>query len=738
MLTVPVEFDPAGKPVDILAPPFPIQRVLPANGGQMRIQIIVQTVTLQTVTGSAQCAIAMTFDSGSVELPALGIAEGLLAGSIAVPFFVSFRSAPGKNGGQLAQLVADFSTTTVAFSFEQNSRARLIAKIGLAMTNLAESAIQGLLTTQFRTKVGARPTGLDLELTPGVLSEKLLTVDALPGVVWVNSETLALSLQYAPEPSPAPFQPVPFLPAGQWAPFGLHLSNDGFQRTIRNPAVRKLALDTLSDRLRPGFVQQAYAKHGGPGGPTEADKQDGQKLLEDYLKTPQGLTDIANETPSPTGNGKLRKHISKVPDPFSDFDIEIPELDLWLGNNRIEGKARATGEVNGFGFTANLRFRARPVLITQPSLAIEMHDLQIDDPDIDISLPPWLEWAFGFLVSAIGGPVWGAVVGFLLSSIISSLVEAFIPSNLGSQVPEQEAKKLPRLPPGVRLKELSVVPEFLAIMGEWVALIDDPRPFWAHMKIGYDVVSEPVGISRPGEAWFTCLGELGVVMDSNPQFGTRFEYTHQSWKSRVRAAIEATAVPLPLTRFPWTIAVGYRSMAQYHFPVITTSPQPLVAGQLTFTSDVWRPEPPLKGHLANQTFTIDVQRGDDDTFTLSVPPAAGCVLIQLETKVIDAAGETWNLAAQIDVANETVTFGADFDEFRQHCGGRRRNRFLVKEPSVLDKIWNPPDVYAKVVQEAIRTEQPAITSGIASLLEDVGGDAFQLILAPSQFRQRRR
>jgi hypothetical protein len=71
---------------------------------------------------------------------------------------------------------------------------------------------------------------LNFNLTPAVPSETLLTVEALPGIVWVHGETLACSLRYAPEPVPPPFAPVPFLPAGQTTAFGLRLSNDGFQR----------------------------------------------------------------------------------------------------------------------------------------------------------------------------------------------------------------------------------------------------------------------------------------------------------------------------------------------------------------------------------------------------------------------------------------------------------------------------------------------------------------------------
>jgi hypothetical protein len=137
---------------------------------------------------------------------------------------------------------------------------------------------------------------------------------------------------------------MPFLPVGQPAAFGLRLSSDGFQRAVRNPAIRRLARDRLSSRLIDRFVRDAYVKRGGTGPITKQDREDGKNLLCAYLDTPQGLSDLANETPAPVGSGKLRQRVAPVPDPFSDFDIEVPELDLWLGNDRIEGRARVTGE----------------------------------------------------------------------------------------------------------------------------------------------------------------------------------------------------------------------------------------------------------------------------------------------------------------------------------------------------------------------------------------------------------
>jgi hypothetical protein len=80
-------------------------------------------------------------------------------------------------------------------------------------------------------------------------------------------------------------------------------------------------------------------------------------------------------------------------------------------------------------------------------------------------------------------------------------------------------------------------------------------------------------------------------------------------------------------------------------------------------------------------------------------------------------------------------FGSDFEEFTRRCERGRREFQWVDEPSTLDKVWNPPDMFATKVQRAIRIEQPAVTTSIATLLEVHGTGAFKIILAPSALQR---
>jgi hypothetical protein len=711
MLSLPIEVDASGAPADILAPPLEIQRSLPTPFGTMRVQLIVRTVTLQPVVGSAQAMIAMAFDESSIEALSLGKGAGLLGGDISASAALVVRPGVEPDGQGVVRFGVYLSASIVTFQFDAASQGRLAAAIGGPLVAPVENAIAAMLQTQLRS-MGFQNAGLTLDFTPGTPSEDVLTVEALPGVVWVGAQTLALALRYAPEASPPPFQPVPFLPGGPTA-FGMRLSNDGFQRTIRNSAVRKLARDMLTERRIDDFVRDAFVAR-----------------LDAYLKTPAGQTELVNETPSPVGAGALRKRIRDVPDPFSDFDVEVPELDLWLGEGKVEGRAVAHGSVNGFGFTAHIRFRATPVLVQGASLTIELHHLEIDRPDIDISLPVWLSFASGILVGVIAGPLAGALVGFLLSAVVSALAEAFIPPDLGSKVPAPKGKPVRKLPTGVSITRLDVTPEFLALTGSWFVFIDDPRPFYPRATLVDTIDRVPVGPPSEGRAEFVCLRVFGNVITAREGTGTVFGYVRQAWRSSVNVRLKTTGIPLPLTRFAWKMAVGYRSPKD-HGNWMPDPPVILAPGVLPVTATVWQPEPPFLGHTERRSFTIDVRAVGDDGFSFEVPAEAGCVVLELSARVVDATGVTWEDLHYVDVPNDTVAFGADFQEFAAQCAKQRREFHAGTVPSLLDQLWNPPIVLVEQVHEAIRTEQPAVTREIGKVFASHGVQGLQLLLAPS-------
>ncbi|CAN5878698.1 hypothetical protein BH23GEM9_BH23GEM9_08620 [soil metagenome] len=450
MLALPVEENPDGTPADILAPPVPRQDTVPTAFGPVRYRFVIRVVALRSTVGTDRCTLALNFDEGSIEALSLDRAAGMLGGSITVPFQFGFTAEAGGPKGQVAELNADFSSTLVTFTFDASSRARIAAELGPMTPGMLEGALSARLTLEFRA-MGATSAGMSFDLTPGVPSEELMTVDSLPTVVWVDAETLALSLRYGASPVPPSFQPVPFISGP--TTIGLRLSNDGFQRTLRARAVRRIARDMLSDRIRDRFV---------------------------------------------------------------------------------------------------------------------------------------------------------------------------------------------------------------------------------------------------------CDG----------------------------------AVPLPLTHSPWLISVGYRSTEQYRFSVFPSTAQTLASGKLAVSAAVWRPEPPLKGKVETRQFSMGVQREGDDVFILDVPPESGCIVIAITTEVVDGSGYRWKVSHHVDVPNETVQFRDDFSEFTARCEGGRREWQLIETPSLLDRVWNPPDVYVKYVQEAIRTGQPGVTSQLDSIATSRGLDGLRELLAPSLNRSR--
>ena len=191
-----------------------------------------------------------------------------------------------------------------------------------------------------------------------------------------------------------------------------------------------------------------------------------------------------------------------------------------------------------------------------------------------------------------------------------------------------------------------------------------------------------------------------------------------------------------MKRIAWTIAVGHGSAMKFQNPGTSTPPQVAAPGNVTFTSDVWRPEPPLNGHIENATFSIGVQRSDQESCVFDIPADARCIYLLVKIKVVDATGYEHNLQPLYRITNETVSFGEDYDQFADHCERGRKEYVAVEEPSLLDKLWNPPDIFARQIQRAIREERPGVTTDLASVLEDHGARALQIVLAPSQMMRR--
>jgi hypothetical protein len=722
--STPYELDAAGQPADILAPPFTLLRTTNSPIGPVRVQLIVRSVVLAPVVGNAQASVVLGFDDGSVESLGTGMQAGSLAGEIRVPFGFAFRQTT-KNNTTVAELVADFSTTNAEFDPDAASRTSLANTFGAGPSALGIAGISAALTMEFRA-MGAVASGFEMKLTPGQPSEDMMTVSSLPMVLWLDQQTLWVSAAYAPGMFAAAIL-GPFIDHATKHAIGLQLSPEGFQRVIRNPAVRKMARDLVSERLIDGFVNDAYAARGGTGGITDADKAEGKTRLDAFLETPDGKQQIVDNTPPPVGGGVGRKRVKKVPDPFSDFDAEIYHVDLWLGEGHIAGEVKARGDINGFGFDATVKLTATPTV--SESGAIEYAEFSIGEPDIDISLPWYLEWALGIAFGAIAGPIVGAIAPFLLASIVSGLAEELMPTDDLAKKPEAPGDA-PDLARGMRFRTIEVTPQALTVRGNWTVRLDDPRDFWPNVSISERIDRQPVGEPSSGEAAMTCLGILGVVAPSPT--GRLFTYHRQAWSASVVVGIDAQNVPLPLTYAPWWVTFGYRSTAQYHFPVHVTASMLLTPGPLTVGSTVWHPTPPFDGTLEPRTLTVDVADLGDGAWRIDVPPDAANILMLLETQVTDARGQVWKLARHVDVANETIIFGEDFARFQEECAGQRKDLYFGTVPSPLDKIWNPPNIrYLELIQ-AIQTEEPAVSQTLGAIVEAGGAPALEALLSPSK------
>lgn len=727
MHATPIEINPDLTTADILAPPLSRQATVPTPIGPVSHRMVIRKVTLRGTTGSGACTLVLDVDECSAELLSTGKAVSMLVGRVVVPFNLRFVEEAISPGQHIARLSADFRVSNAGFRFDDASRAKIEQTLGSAAPDILEKEISTNVSLEFR-KLGTQATGMAFNVTHGVPSEALETTDSLPTALWVNAETLAISLRYGPSPVPPTFRPVPFISGT--STIGLRVSNDGFQRTLRAQAVRGLAREMLSNRLRDGYVRDAHLARGGQGEVTDADRHAGQIALNDFLDTQEGRARLDAETPRPIGKGELR-HQVQMPDPISSFTARIPELDLWLGNGTIEGRARVEGRLHGVGFKADIRFRSRPVLVSGAMPRIEMHDMVVDDPDLRISLPSWLEWTVGILASRLAGLLMGVVVGYLLSSIGGAIAKPLVRDALTSGIPDPESHDLPGLPDGARLTAINVVPEHMEMHGTWRVVVDDPRPHVAAVRIVDDVKRYPVGRPRQGRAYFKCLGALGILADSTEHDGQGFNYAMQTWRSEVRLELVISELPLPITRFPWMVSLEYRSSRMYRLPVASMPQRTIQPPSLTVDGPVWTPEPPMKGTVETRKFTIDVSRHGDDVFTLQVPAAAACLVISLSTQVMDGAGKVWKVWHKVDIQNETVSFGDDFQRFRSKCDSGRKEWQFANTPSVLDRVWYPPDFHLEVIQESIRAANPGALRELGALVEARGIDGVRELLAPS-------
>lgn len=727
---MPLEKDASGNVLDIFDPPFSIQRTTLGPLSSVSFELIVETLTVQAVVGSPQATVSMHFDNSSIEILATGDTVGLLSGDISLTATLAFQPDPS-----LPKVVfgIDFTNAAPTLTLDPASRAKLVSAVG----SLADAIIDVVTAaaTAALSDAGFVSSGFELGMTPGVASEDMLTVTAIPVVVWVDAETLAITAEY--DPAPTGFSPVASFLEKDPIAIGLELSPDGFQRVVRNPAVRALAQDSLSDRLVPQFAQDAYVKRGGTGGVSPADTANGQTAFAAYLKTTDGQKALANETPAPVGSGFLLHHVTGVPDPFSDFDVHVYYVDLWLGDGRIAGQAKANGNVNGFKFDATIDMWCTPVITGKST--VEFQDFSIGEPDISIDLPTWLKWATVLLGGYIGTPIAGIVAPYLLAAVLSQLADSLVPTgSLGGS--PSKPQSLGALPKGLEFDTITVTTEYLLLSGIWYVEIDDPKGFYPRVSLVPTVSRTAAGPLPDGFVSANCLGGLGIVLagplDPNlPPGPNTFAYTGSAWTSTVTFTVTADAIPLPLTYFAWTVQFGYLDPEDYGLPVDPSATYPLVIGVLDVNTTVWHPVPPMEGSTEAKSLAIAVTSSGEGSYTLSFPVEAACLWVSAATKVIDATGVHWDITAIADVFNETILMGSDFIAFKDKCGAKRRTVHFTNVTTVLDTLWNPGPIISGNLQTAIRNRDSGVGSQIGELVKAGGEEALRVLLSPSKLRR---
>ncbi|MDQ3885781.1 MAG: hypothetical protein M3308_01885, partial [Actinomycetota bacterium] len=419
------------------------------------------------------------------------------------------------------------------------------------------------------------------------------------------------------------------------------------------------------------------------------------------------------------------------------FDTETYHIDIRLADGHLTGESKVRGVVNGFGFDATSTFTARPVIQNN---RVQLADVHINDPSVDIDLPWYLEWATGILVGVLGGPVLGVLSVVLLNILADALGQGLIPQEELDKKRDQlkaAGQNLP-VPANLYFGKVTVTPTRLDADGSWFVRIDDPAQFVQGLRINAGQKREKANIflEQPHEFWVSCMAILGTVVISPPGEGSRFEYSHDGWSTVLTLTPQPINLPLPLTYHQWTIHVGYREPTHYRLPNLGLTPYPLAAGPLTVTSDVWLPQPVFNGTVVNRTVALVVS-GDSSAWRLAIPPDAANMLIQVEVTAVDALGQQWQAETVVDVANETVKFDADFEAFQKYCAGKRKTLVFGREPEAIDPLWNPPDAFFDRIQHAARTNDPYLLANVADTVQEHGLAQLVALLNPEQLQHPR-
>jgi hypothetical protein len=645
---------PGGDPNDTFAPPFSWPLSITASGANGDALVIVKQVQLIGVAGSTTIQLRFSFADSSLNLSLLPGPLSLIAGELVLTAQLSV----GLNAGNTS-LNLNTGSAIVTCDFTNESKTKMNAQIpGLA--DLIRTAIENQLQQQIRTVASTTLAPLPFTINSSSNSEIATVVTVLPSLRWITAEVLGLFAMYRLVPAGNPaLKSDTDLEPGQRRSVAALLSPQGFQQVYGCPTVRQYVRDTVGAPILQNNIAQEKAMAGNTGEPTPAQKQAAIDKLNMFLSSPDGVRLLADQTPSPCGNGSLTQHVNP-PDPFPGTDAHVREISLALEPQRIRVHFRADAEIfcGDVEVQQTLHF---PISANYGT--IKIGEPIKDAPSTNVSGGLLCKAALAAVGAAVGG-LTGGLAGFFALVF----VHMFLEDPVGKKIAEIAFKPgsfSPNVGVPVSWRTLVCDETGLRLSGVVYGVVADPTPFEPTVEITVAQKKHLPSIRPLPEGETDQL--TGVVCV--PPRGTKFHFTRGVANWEITLGIQSKDVPLPLTVGTWYLQFGYRTKSfGYTMVHFDEARYPISPGPLIVWGTVWNPEPPLSGELVENTnIHLEITAAPKPGFVLKTQNTDLNYFLWVTTTVVDAANNVWDVAKKVAVDGKSIVLGDDAKQFIKDC-----------------------------------------------------------------------
>lgn len=699
LLNTPFASDPNTPANDTLMPPFILTRNVPLPGMSGTLWLKVSELHLRPQPGSALITMQMIFEECSLQAPGVDLHQ--LSGQCSVTAPLYFTPPAGIPSA--SRLALDFNQATSSLALDPASISQMDQAVGPQLGGAIRSALDTALTAMFR-KQGMVDLNFTFLIDPTRDSASLMTLTAVPNVMWIDGECLgifgyhrqAASTGLLGMKTSADLPPVPY-PGYPSDSIAILLSPSSFHQLVACPSIRTVAVDHVAARYREQWINDVRAFNHNDGLATPAEIALAESYLNAYVRGSQrGIQETDACTPAPCGRGLIDQHVD-LPDPFPGTTAYITRLSMELGHDQIDIKASAGTQIFCTRISVQVPMSIKPTIGLDNSIQAGPLSRGAVDTDIDDDIG--CDEATRILLFFVRNPFIDSISILLKFGLVKSLAEnlisdAIMKANLPA--PNTNAGGVAKLPAGVKLKEILIDPTALTIQGHWEGMVNDPHQINAAVRFFW----------QTSHTRSTAFSEQSGTFEASCGGAPRtFNYSSQAWDTSVAFTIDIGDVPRPIRYDDWYL---------WHNGVA----HKLAAGTLTFPGEVVVPVPPDLEKLEHRdAIVVNVTGSNDQGFTLNFRAEDDNVVFSIFTRVVDGSGRAWQLGGNnLSSQGLTFLFDQEYTDFREECA-----RYIVGVGSQY-KLWKEVPVWEKVTSienilgERITSSHPL---GVAQSLRQI-------------------